>query len=233
MKKYIFLTLLAAILVLGACSNEEKTSTSEKAKKTDDVQTEENVKSESETSKPKEAVQEEEKKSEPQEKTGFDVSYNSEKQSVALVKGDGTTEVLAARSASEPLKSPDSTKAAYVSSIEWEEPGDVYIVNLKDGTQNVLVAAEGDQTPKKVIWKDDENILVIIGFAYGTVSTGGNIYQVNLETKEKTALTTYEDDVQITDFKIENGVLKYSGIKYTDENFNEYVEYANELKLAQ
>ena len=72
---------------------------------------------------------------------------------------------------------------------------------------------------------------MLIGYAYGTVSVGGNIYRVNLETKEKTPLTQYEGDVQITDFKIENGILKYSGIKYTDDNFNESVGYSNEKPL--
>ncbi|MBB6447416.1 DUF4652 domain-containing protein [Bacillus benzoevorans] len=235
MKKYILLILLAAILVLGACANGAEVT---EDKKSEEIQTEEKVKSDSETADKTEAKEELEQqeenadKAETSETDGFDIKYNTEEKSVQLVKADGNTEVLAARSASEPVKSPDRKKAAYVSPIEWEEPGDVYIVNLEDGTQNVLVATEGEQTPKKVIWENNENVLVIIGYAYGTVATGGNIYRVNLETKEKTALTQYEGDVQITDLKIENGILKYSGIKYTDDNFNESVPYSNKLPLA-
>ena len=43
--------------------------------------------------------------------------------------------------------------------------------------RSAILANEGDQTPKKVIWEDDENVLVIIGFGQGTVATGGNVYQ--------------------------------------------------------
>ena len=228
MRKYIFLVLLAAIFILGACANGEETSGD---KKSEGVQTEQDVKSETEGNKETEEKAGNEEKEESVANKKFAVNFNAEEQSVQLVKPDGTTEVLAARSASEPLKSPDGKKAAYVSSIEWEELSDVYIVNLEDGTQDVLVASENEQKPKKVIWENDENALVLIGYAYGTVSVGGNIYRVNLETKETTPLTQYEGDVQITDFKIENGILKYSGIKYTDDNFNESIEYSNEKSL--
>ena len=61
------------------------------------------------------------------EKNSFDVAFNADEQSIQLVHADGTTEVLAARSASEPVKSPDSSKAAYVSPIEWEELEGVYM----------------------------------------------------------------------------------------------------------
>jgi hypothetical protein len=234
MKKYILFVLLAAVLVLGACANGGEVT---EDKKSDDVQTKEEVKTDSDSAEKTETekapVQQGEnaEKEEPAVSNGFDVKYNAEDKSVQLVKADGTTEVLAAGSATEPVKSPDSKKAAYVSPVEFEELGDVYIVNLEDGTQSILVASENQETPKKVIWEDDKNVLVIIGQAYGTVGVGGNIYRVNLETKEKTALTNYEGDIQITDFKIENGILKYSGIKYTDDNFNESVEYANEKSL--
>lgn len=234
MKKYILFVLLAAVLVLGACANG---GVGTEDKKSDDVQTKEEVKTASEkaekTETEKEPVQQEEnaEKEKTAVSNGFDVKYNAEDKSVQLVKADGTTEVLAAESATEPVKSPDSKKAAYVSPVEFEELGDVYIVNLENGTQSILVAAENQETPKKVIWEDDKNVLVIIGQAYGTVGVGGNIYRVNLETKEKTALTNYEGDIQITDLKLENGILKYSGIKYTDDNFNESVEYSNEKSL--
>ena len=237
MKKYILLLLLAVMLVLGACGNGEDTSDASDDKKAEDPQTEQGVNS-SDMEESDETAGEsakEEKEAEENKKPAanheFAVKYSADEQSVQLVKPDGTTEILAARSASEPLESPDGKKAAYVSSIEWEELSDVYIVNLEDGTQNVLLASENEQKPKKVVWENDENVLVLVGYAYGTVSVGGNIYRVNLETKEKSALTNYEGDIQITDFKIENSVLKYSGIKYTDDNFNESVEYSNEKPL--
>lgn len=234
MKKYIFFVLLAAILVLGACANGNDVNEEQKSEET---QTKESTTSglDSAENTDTEEPEKNEDNSEKEETTvikGNDVQYNEEDKSVQLIKADGSTEVLAARSATEPVKSPDSKKAAYVSPVEFEELGDVYIVNLEEGKQEVLISSEDQQTPKKVIWEDDNNILVIIGQAYGTVGVGGNIYRVNLETKEKNALTNYEGDIQITDLKIENGILKYNGIKYTDDNFNESVPYSNELPLS-
>lgn len=48
MRKYIFLVLLAAIFILGACANGEETSGD---KKSEGVQTEQDVKSETEGNK--------------------------------------------------------------------------------------------------------------------------------------------------------------------------------------
>lgn len=237
MKKYIFLALLATILFLGGCGT---TTDNTKNNQATDVPTEEEVIAEAEKAE-KEAKAETEEESgddekgeskEPAEKEeGYSLEYNADAQSVQLVKPDGTTEILAERSASEPVISPDGTKAAYVSSIEWEELSDVFIIDLEEGTQKSLITSENGQKPKKVIWENDENVLVLIGQAYGTVGVGGNIYRLHLETKEITPLTHYEDEIQITDFVIDNGKLKYSGIKYIDDILNESVEYANERSL--
>ncbi|EJP6472041.1 DUF4652 domain-containing protein [Clostridium sp. FAM 1755] len=46
------------------------------------------------------------------------------------------------------------------------------------------------KSPKYLDWIDDENLLVIIGHGYGTVSKGGNLYCINV--KNDTIIPVYE-----------------------------------------
>ncbi|EJO5348520.1 DUF4652 domain-containing protein [Clostridium botulinum] len=46
------------------------------------------------------------------------------------------------------------------------------------------------KSPKFLEWIDDENLLVIIGHGYGTVSKGGNLYCINV--KNNTIVPVYE-----------------------------------------
>ncbi|MCC3357760.1 DUF4652 domain-containing protein [Bacillus sp. REN16] len=161
----------------------------------------------------------------------FDIRYNSKLEEVELVYPNGKTDVLATDSPTEPIKSPDKTKAVYISPLEWEAPGSLYLVDLKIGEQEELVVPEDGYIPKNVIWQDDEHVLVIIGFGDGTVAVGGNIYSVNIKTKDRAPITEYDDNVQISDLHLEDGVLHYRGIKYNDENFMKSEIYTNKIVL--
>ena len=74
-------------------------------------------------------------------------------------------------------------------------------------------------------------MLVIIGYQYGTVVWGGNIYRINVETHER-EYPEFDIVTQVTDLlRIEDDVLYYSGIQYTDDIQNEYKEYSNQMTL--
>lgn len=51
----------------------------------------------------------------------FDIRYNSKSEQVEMVYPNGKINVLATDSPTLPLKSPDKTKAVYISPLEWEE----------------------------------------------------------------------------------------------------------------
>ncbi|MCM3716184.1 DUF4652 domain-containing protein [Alkalihalobacillus oceani] len=162
----------------------------------------------------------------------FDIKFNSKTETVELVYPNGNTEVLAEDSPTEPVVSADKKKAVYISPLEWEERGNLYIVDLQSGEQEVLVAPEGDYIPKNAIWQDNKRVLVIIGYGSGTVRVGGNIFSVNIETKEKVKITDYNDGrVQILDFEIKDGILTYTGIQYTDNDFQVTKTYSNSISL--
>ncbi|WP_407270361.1 DUF4652 domain-containing protein [Radiobacillus sp. PE A8.2] len=161
----------------------------------------------------------------------FDIRYNSKSEEVELIFPNGKVDILASESPSEPIKSPNKTKAVYISPLEWEAWGNLYLVDLNSGVQEELVVPENHYIPKNVIWYDDEYILVIIGYGVGTVAVGGNIFIVNINSKEKVAITNYDENIQISDMHIDDEILYYQGIKYTDERYTETEIYKNQIEL--
>lgn len=49
-------------------------------------------------------------------------------------------------------------------------------------------------TPKFISWWDDENIIVVEGYAYGTISSGGSLYLVNVNTARASLIYSPEND---------------------------------------
>ena len=162
----------------------------------------------------------------------FDIKYDSKTETIQLVYPNKKTEILADDAPSKPIKSSDNKKAVYISPLEWECYGNLYLVNLEKGEQEILVAPDNQFIPKNVIWLDNKYVLVIIGFGDGTVAVGGNIYVVNIDTKDKIQVTKYDEHIQITDLFINDGMLYYKGIKYIDDNSIKSNIYENKMELS-
>ncbi len=227
MKKFFVFLLLIIVLVLGACSNKvDPTSMGSSDTESSAKQDKSNG-----NEKEEKGVQ----KGQEEAADGadlFDIKVNTESNLVRLVSPGNEPIILAKTHSSKPVKSPNGEKAAYLSPFDWEEPSILYIVDLKDGGQTELVSADAKNKPKYVIWEDDEHVLVIIGFPHGTIDLGGDIYRVNIETKEKELVKKFESDIQVTYLlRIENGVLYYSGIQYTDQEMNDYKDFSGHVKI--
>lgn len=225
MKKLRLLFVLLIAFVLTACGTAEEEKSA--SKNEDTSQVENNTNDTEKNSAEEESTTEEA----TEEVELYNIELNNENNTVELKKEGEDTVVLSDQYPSEPVKSPNGQHAAYLAPFEWEEISDLYIVDLKEGSQKKLIEGNSESKPKNVIWENDEHVLVILGYPYGTVSIGGNIYRVNIETGNQEQLTDYEDDTQITDFHIEDGTLHYSGIKYTDNEMNEHEEYSNQISL--
>lgn len=171
MKNYLLFILLAIIMVLGACSNTEKTTS---AKTSNDTKSSEN-KDISNQNGTEVTVSSKEQEETTDVLDFFDIQLNTESNRVELLYPGGKPVVLAEDSPSEPLKSPNGEKAAYISPWEWEESSNLYIVDLQDSSQDILVSTDTENQTKDVIWEDDEHVLVIKGYQYGTVDVGGKI----------------------------------------------------------
>lgn len=89
---------------------------------------------------------------------------------------------------SSPVVSPDGTRFAYMDVFEWEELGEVYLYDLEKRQSELILKQKQEikdqHTPKGLCWLDNNRLLAIIGFAYGTVSVGGELYLYDVEQGE-------------------------------------------------
>ncbi|WP_338472901.1 hypothetical protein R4Z10_09335 [Niallia sp. XMNu-256] len=166
MKKYVLFILLTITLIVSACSNTQETASKTSAEK----ETENPVQQEPSTQNKTEGTNsQEDQEVTASPKDLFDIQLNSKLNTVNLIKPGEKPIVLSDRDPSEPVKSPNGKKAAYLSPFGWEELSDLFIVDLQDGSQHVLVSTDYENKPKDVIWEDDDHVLVIIGFPHGTI----------------------------------------------------------------
>ncbi|WP_240528073.1 DUF4652 domain-containing protein [Bacillus cereus] len=133
---------------------------------------------------------------------------------------------------SEPIVSPDGQNTVFIDPLEWECLGSLYVFNNIIGEFTTLIEPENNYIPKYVKWLNHESLAVIIGYGFGTVSIGGNIYTYNVTDHEKTQITHFDSNVQITSFDIiDNHKIKCKGIKYIDDIQNQFIEFEEVVQL--
>ncbi|MHB7980728.1 DUF4652 domain-containing protein [Clostridium sporogenes] len=110
---------------------------------------------------------------------------------------------------------------------EEEGIGKIY---LKENNTNKLWLLKineikDQKSPKFLYWVDNENLLVIIGHGYGTVSKGGNLYCINVKNDTITPVYEAKDDkhevVSVEKIKDDSGErsLILTLNVYEDDNF--------------
>lgn len=119
---------------------------------------------------------------------------------------------------------------AYIDEIGFEVIGNVNLFDAKTGeiTQLTTYDYSGEQqTVKKIGWYSENQLLVIIGFATGTITVGGWVYTLDIDTKElKLLLETTETDEIIDIVKPDGGSGDYIfPVARWDDNFMSYETY--------
>jgi len=96
---------------------------------------------------------------------------------------------------------------------------------IKDKNGNIKVyklAGDplNDYTPKKVKWIDENNLFVIIGFPFGTVTRGGGLYILDLTTlKLGEVYVSKSSKIEVTDFNLNGTTLEMVMNIYIDDNY--------------
>ncbi|MFX3622609.1 MAG: DUF4652 domain-containing protein [Ectobacillus sp.] len=145
---------------------------------------------------------------------------------------DGQKEKMDLEYPSEPVLAPDGKKYVFIDPLEWECLGSLYLFDNMAGEIKTLIKPEESYIPKYVKWLDERTLAVIIGFGYGTVAIGGNIYSFDVETKEKKPITHFDSRIQITSLEvIDSNTLKYTGIKYVDDIMSEFIAIEETIQL--
>jgi hypothetical protein len=103
---------------------------------------------------------------------------------------------------------------------------ELVVKNTSTNTSKIYSVINGEKlqvTPKYVDWIDNNRLYVIVGFPYGTVTKGGELYELNLTNDKVTAvITNLKDNEEIVSVKQnKDGTFTYQKHIYDDENFNE------------
>lgn len=95
---------------------------------------------------------------------------------------------------------------------------------VKDKKENIFSFEISDSkktTPRYIEWADDENLMFIIGSAHGTVSKGGNLYLLNVNTgKVSVILETPDKKQQIVSTKKSGNNISLKVNVYEDSDYN-------------
>lgn len=164
----------------------------------------------------------------------YNLEYNHDEQTLYVVNDNKVKKVLDDGFPSEPKVSPNGKKAIYISPLEWECLGSLYLFDLITGEQKELIEPdEKSYIPKEAIWLNDKQLAVIIGYGYGTVAIGGNIFVYDIESKELRSITKFEGmKKQVTEIQLKGDLLTYKGIEYIDEAMSEFKAFEDETAIS-
>jgi len=166
----------------------------------------------------------------------YQLIYDELKNEIIQIDPNGKSTTIANDYPSEPVFSPNEQKAIYISPLEWECPGSLYLYNLENGYIEEIISPTAEvmsDIPKYAIWLDDNNIGVIIGFSMGTVAVGGNVFIYNIENKSLQQVTNYPSEIQVTQIIKHEDYLELQGIQYTDSILNNFKEFHEKLSLSK
>jgi hypothetical protein len=117
---------------------------------------------------------------------------------------------------------PDAREIIYISPVVWEALTEIYLLDIQTLNKKRITNMEssGNQRVIKAEFGTD-CIYLIQGFAYGTVSHGGNLYKISIDSGEKILLKKCEKRCEFRDFEVigEDSVLLY-GVMWDDNTIN-------------
>lgn len=157
--------------------------------------------------------------------------YDFEKRIIYLESNELGLVLINDNNPSSPVISPDNKFAVYISPYEWEEKSNLYLIDLSNGSNKKIYEPGIDNlVPKAVTWINSETLALILGYRFGTVEIGGNVYTLNIHTNAVKKITYFDSNIQITNLEMNEGILEISGIKYIDENFINKENYFDQIK---
>lgn len=129
--------------------------------------------------------------------------------------------------------SPDKKFSAVVEgqNVDGTEEGIHPIILRENATKKIYKFSFKDEAiqyaPKKLQWWDDKNLLVTIGYGFGTITKGGDLFIVNIDTGNTYSVYKTQDDKrEVIDVeKVSNNdgsiSIKLKLNVYEDENYLE------------
>lgn len=154
------------------------------------------------------------------------------KDSEITINFGNSTQTICRDFCSKPMLSPEHVKIAYINPYGWECIGELYIYNLYSKRMLVLSKDKfpNQHSVKKLEWLNEEQLLLIIGFGFGTASVGGDLYLFDSNSDRLKLIKKRNEKEEIKDFIIENNKLIIE-IAVFDDNYNSYEVRSEQLTL--
>ncbi|MGH4120616.1 DUF4652 domain-containing protein [Clostridium sp.] len=112
----------------------------------------------------------------------------------------------------------------------------IYIKNIKTNkiVRHEIVNNDAQYTPRNIEWWDNDNLIVVTGYAYGTVARGSDVYSLDVNKGEFTPLYQVKDQKQqiVTVEKVKNDLILQLLI-YEDDNYNIYHSAVGKMTLLE
>ena len=135
--------------------------------------------------------------------------------------------VLNSTTNSKPIISKDKQGLLYIEPYDFETFGNLHFYNINKNADKILIKYSrvieetgGDNTIKLVKWLDNNNLICIIGFGFGTVSMGGDLYSYNISEDQLERLYKNEEREEVVNFELIDGEIKMIITKYDEELIN-------------
>ncbi|MBZ9689419.1 DUF4652 domain-containing protein [Clostridium estertheticum] len=112
----------------------------------------------------------------------------------------------------------------------------IYIKNLSTNeiVKYEVVNNERQFTPRNIEWWDNEHLIIVAGYGYGTIEYGSEVYSLNVNTAELSTLYQRKDKKQqIVDFKVVGKDLIFQLLIYDDDTYNDYHKGSGKMTLSQ
>jgi hypothetical protein len=123
--------------------------------------------------------------------------------------------------------SPDRTKIAFMLSEHRTDHGELHIFDVN--SRETTVIDTGDDIGKGMLWFDNETLLFIAGFAAGSVSQGGAVYQYNINDGTSHIIIDYRE---ISKIELDGDYLNYT-ICVIFNHAMSYLRYTESVSLIQ
>lgn len=155
---------------------------------------------------------------------------------IATVK-EGVVTIVMTGELSVPVVSPDKRQYAFVEGVGFERKGTLKL--YKEGKLEDFVSEEiaglddKSRTIKSCEWLDSSHVLSLIGYDTGTISQGGDVYLINLETGDIRLIVDSKEGFEIAGVGYEDDVLKYTVVAWEDGNYSVFNYFEEEAIYSE
>ncbi len=127
------------------------------------------------------------------------------------------------------------TKAAFIDELDFETLGNliVYDLNTDETVKMTDFSYETDElTVKKIEWFDENRILMVVGYRYGTVSYGGTLYVCDIEEGSVGEILGCEEGDEIIDISMYGGLVMLECIRW-NEDYTDFMTYVDRYEREE